>query len=128
MGLFSSSKNADSETAEVWNEFSGKNELEKIVAKSKERPQLIYKHSHRCSVCIMAKEEIEDAADDISNRADLNFVNVINQREISDHIASELDIRHESPQAIILRDGQVAWTGSHWEIKEKNIVDVLDKE
>ncbi|HKK44014.1 MAG TPA: bacillithiol system redox-active protein YtxJ [Balneolaceae bacterium] len=127
MAFFSSSDDTNSDAGEIWNKFAGKNELQTILAQSKERPQLIYKHSHRCSVCIMAKEEIESTAEAIKDWADLHFVNVINQRGISNHVASELDIRHESPQAIILQDGQVTWSGSHWEIKGKDIVDKLTK-
>ena len=128
MALFSFSDDSNSETVEVWTKLSEKNELGTILAQSNEHPQLIYKHSHRCSVCIMAKEEIEGSADKIGDKADLHFVNVINQRGISNYIASELEIRHESPQTIILRDGQVAWTGSHWEIKGKDIAERLDED
>jgi len=128
MALFSSSDDSTSETVEIWNRFSGKDDLKRIIDQSNDCPQLIYKHSHRCSVCIMAKEEIEGVSDKIGRRVDLHFLNVVNQREISDHIASELDVRHESPQVIILRDGEVAWTGSHWEIKGKDLVEISDRD
>lgn len=106
----------------VWNEIAGTEEIPSIVQESSEKPQLIYKHSHRCSVCILAKEELENVADTISDDVSLYMLNVINQREVSNAVASELDIRHESPQVILLQDGEVRWSGSHWEIKRQNIL------
>lgn len=126
MSLFSSSQEqVDADLAEYWSVITQKEEVEKIIEASRERPQLIYKHSHRCSVCIMAREAIEESAEALSEQMDLHFVNVIHQRDISNHIASSLGIRHESPQAILMDGGEVAWHGSHWQIKSKSILEQL---
>ena len=37
-------------------------------------------------------------------------------RRISDEVSARFGIRHESPQAILLKDGQPVWTGSHFRI------------
>lgn len=116
---------SDSENNGIWNNASELGDVETILQKSKDRPQLIYKHSHRCSVCFLAKEELEGVADQINEIADLYMVNVIHERDFSNAIASELNVRHESPQVIILKNRKVLWKGSHWDVNGKHILSQL---
>ncbi|PAU93645.1 thioredoxin family protein [Aliifodinibius salipaludis] len=115
MGLFNSVKNAfsGSETSDIWEMISDLSQVDPIIEASKEKPQLIYKHSHRCSVCFVAKGNLEMASDNIKEHADMHFVNVVRSRDVSNKIASELDVRHQSPQAILVDNGEVVWHGSH---------------
>jgi len=127
MSFFDRVKNKISETEEheMWNKISGVEDIKSILQESEEKPQLIYKHSHRCSVCFLAKEELENVAEKISDIADIYMINVVLQRDVSNAIASELNIRHESPQVLILKDGEVSWCGSHWQIKGNKILSNL---
>ena len=126
MSLFDRIKynSSDSRDQELWNEIPGEG-LETLFRNSEEKPQLIYKHSHRCSVCFMAKQELENVAEKINDIADVYMINVVQQRDVSNAIASELNIRHESPQVLILKDGEVSWSGSHWQIKGNKILSNL---
>jgi len=109
----------------IWNKNPGTEDIEVILQNSKDKPQLIYKHSHRCSICFLAKEELEEVGIELNNITDLYMVNVINQREVSNAIASKLNVRHESPQVIILKDEEIVWKGSHWDVKGKEILKQL---
>ncbi|MDZ7657917.1 bacillithiol system redox-active protein YtxJ [Fodinibius sp.] len=124
MGLFNSVKNAfsGSETSEIWEMISDPSQVDPIIEASNEKPQLIYKHSHRCSVCFVAKGDLEMGADDIKEHADMHFVNVVRSRDASNEIASELDVRHESPQAILVDNSEVVWHGSHGSIDTDTIL------
>ena len=95
MGLFDAVKNSFSgtESDEIWQTFSESSQLDTILEASAEKPQLVYKHSHRCSVCF--------------------------------EIASKLNVRHESPQVILLDDGEVIWDASHGDIQADAILDKL---
>jgi len=55
MGLFDflTSSSQESETSDIWETISDPTQLETIIEASKDQPQLIYKHSHRCSVCFV---------------------------------------------------------------------------
>lgn len=103
--------------------ISDPSQIDPIIEASKEKPQLIYKHSHRCSVCFVSKGDLEVAADDIKEHADMHFVNVVRSRDASNKIASKLDVRHESPQAILIDNGEVAWHGSHGSIDTDAILE-----
>ena len=127
MGLFDflTSSSQESKTSDIWETISDPSQLEPIIEASKDQPQLIYKHSHRCSVCFVSKGNLESAADNILESADMHFVNVVNSRQASDHIASELGVRHESPQVILLDNGEVIWHASHGGIKGEAVLDKL---
>ncbi len=127
MSFFDRVRNKASESRdnEIWIDISRLEHIETILQTSEEKPQLIYKHSHRCSVCFLAQQELEKVTDQVSDIADLCMVNVINQREVSNAIASKLNVRHESPQVIILKDREVLWKGSHWDVKGKDILKKL---
>lgn len=124
MSFSDSARNESSNT--IWNRISGLGVIETVLQNSNDKPQLIYKHSHRCSICFLAKEELEKVAEELNSIADLYIVNVINQREVSNSIASKLEVRHESPQVIILKNKKVVWNGSHWSVKGKEILKQLE--
>lgn len=128
MGLFNSVKNAfsGSDTSDIWEMISDPSQVDPIIEASKEKPQLIYKHSHRCSVCFAAKGALEQASDTVLQHADMHFVNVVRSRDASNKIASELDIRHQSPQAILVDNGEVVWHGSHGSIDADAILEYFE--
>ena len=103
-------------------------ELEKAVASSSDQPVFVYKHSTVCPVSARAAEQYHDFADeDASSSAPLfTEVMVIEHRDISNAIESRLDIRHESPQLLLVRDGKVAWHASHFSITAKSIKNALE--
>lgn len=128
MGILDGIKNAfssDDSTADCWNQLTEEGQLDQVLKQSKSNPQLIYKHSARCSVCWFAKSELENAADEISSQADMNFVDVINARGISDKLADKLGVRHESPQAILVKDGEAVWHDSHGSIKGAKVLEAI---
>lgn len=127
MGLFDflTSSSQESKTDDIWETISDPSQLKPIIEASKDRPQLIYKHSHRCSVCFVSKGNLESVAEDILESADMHFVNVVNSRQASNHIESELGVRHESPQVILLDNGEVIWHASHGGIKGDAVIEKL---
>lgn len=106
----------------MWNKLSDIDEFQSILKQSKERPQLIYKHSPSCSVSFLSKQDLDANGKKLTDLADLHIVNVIGQRELSNTIASELNIRHESPQGFLIKDGEVVWHGSHWQVNAEKIL------
>ena len=128
MGLFDSVKNAFSgaDASDIWQVVSDISQVDAIIEASKEKPQLIYKHSHRCSVCFVAKGTLEQASDEILQHADMYFLNVVKTRGASDDITSTLGVRHESPQVILIDDGEAVWHASHGSIDAQTILDQLE--
>lgn len=124
MGLtnFLSGMFSTSDESEIWNTIKAHTDIAKIVEESENRPQLVYKHSNRCSVCFVAKGNIESAADEILDHADMHYLNVVKHRGASDEVASRCSISHESPQVIIIDDGEVTSHASHGQISGSKIL------
>jgi bacillithiol system protein YtxJ len=73
---------------------------------------LIFKHSPLCDLSAMAHDEVTRYTAEASAIPVL-LVDVINQRALSNRIETELSLRHESPQVILMENGRVLWHASH---------------
>ncbi len=129
MGVFSTMKKAftnDKIKHENWNVLTEEEELQGVMEASHNRLQLVYKHSFTCGICHMTLENIEDSFDELEEQADMHFVDVKNARPVSNLLADKLDVRHESPQVIIIREGKAVWDESHHAIKGEEILKQLE--
>lgn len=108
-----------------WNVLTEKDHVEEVLENSHQKTQLVYKHSHTCGICHAAKERIEESMDEIKRQAAINFTNVKKSRPVSNALADELGIRHESPQVLIIKNGECTWHESHWSIKAGDILAAL---
>ena len=102
--------------------------VDAAIAESRERPVLLFKHSRYCGVSCEALDELQSHID---ARADggvsYKMITVQTHRPVSDAIAQRLGLRHETPQAILLRDGKVVWNASHFRITATQLDQVLTK-
>jgi bacillithiol system protein YtxJ len=73
---------------------------------------LVFKHSTRCPVSSAAWREVRRFRG-AHREAPVYVVHVVEQRPLSNVLAARTGVRHESPQAVLLRDGRVAWHDSH---------------
>ena len=90
--------------------------LEAAIAESRHRPVLLFKHSHRCGISCDALDELNAHIAEAATGASYNLITVPSHRHVSDAAAAKLGVRHETPQAIVLRDGQPVWNASHFRI------------
>jgi len=84
--------------------------LEDLAARSKQRPVVIFKHSLTCPISAAAYDQMAEFEGEVA------LVEVQRARELSREIEDRLGVAHESPQVIVLRNGQVAWNASHFKI------------
>ncbi len=105
------------------NEFSTKpfvqlndrEKLEQLFSLSNEKPIIIFKHSVTCPI---SHDVFQDTS---ASDNEVFLVIVQNSRQISNEIAEKTGIRHESPQAIILRNGKAVWHASHYDITKDEL-------
>jgi bacillithiol system protein YtxJ len=100
-------------------------ELDVAISESRQRPVLLFKHSRTCGISCEALEELHAHIDAAAGGAAYKLITVQSHRRVSDEVAVRFGIRHESPQAILLRDGQPVWTGSHFRITARQLDTVL---
>ncbi|MFN5633320.1 MAG: bacillithiol system redox-active protein YtxJ [Flavobacteriia bacterium] len=92
---------------------------------STERPALFFKHSTRCSISIMALSRLEQRWSLGPEECDLYFIDLLNHRDVSNEIATKTNIVHQSPQAILLRNGEVIYTATHGDIDAGEMAKIL---
>lgn len=96
-----------------WKNLNSISDLDDAIEASYKQSVALFKHSTRCSVSLMAKKNIERFWDlDI----DAYYLDLIAHRDVSNAIADQLNIQHQSPQMILVKDGQVLYNASHGSI------------
>ena len=84
--------------------------LEELLARSHERPVLLFKHSDSCPISARAYQQMEGVKTPVS------IVIVQQSRDVSRAVEERTGVRHETPQALVLRNGRVVWNASHFDI------------
>src|SRR5918999_2234422 len=104
----------------------GIDELERALIDSHERPVLLFKHSFTCGISAEALDELRSHIDD-SPSAAVNYamVTVQTHRDICNTITERLGVRHETPQAILVRDGRAIWSASHFRVNAAELQKAL---
>lgn len=98
-------------------------ELDTAVARGS---VVLYKHSDRCFTCHRALSEMEQFAQ-VQHEVPVYIIDVIRERPLSSRIAERLDIRHESPQAILLQGGRPIWHASHYAVTAEALCAEVDR-
>jgi bacillithiol system protein YtxJ len=101
--------------------------LEAAIEESRERPVLLFKHSRTCGISCEAYDELHAHLVQSPLRAAYKIITVQSHRHVSDEVAVRLGVRHESPQAILLRDGKPVWKASHFRITARALAQALWK-
>lgn len=111
----------------LWKEITTIEEWNDLWEKSSERPFVVLKHSTRCPVSTNALEEFEAYLQDEPNKDyDYILVKVIEARPVSNQIAEDTGVKHESPQVISVNNKQRQWSTSHWSATKAHMKAVLD--
>lgn len=124
---------AKNEPGENWEgphvpELKSFDDWEKTVEASNGAPILIFKHSTSCPVNAKAAYRVNQWLDEKGDEAPkMVFVKVIESKPVSKKIESDLRIKHESPQVLLLKDGEGRWSTSHDAITADAIEKALDE-
>jgi bacillithiol system protein YtxJ len=91
-------------------------DVDGLLADSASTPVLIYKHSYTCGTSAYALDELTDLLHRQPTAARYAMVAVQTHRDASSAIATRLGVRHETPQVLLVRDGRVVWSASHFRV------------
>lgn len=94
-----------------WLDLTNEQQLETIVEQSKTQPVVIFKHSTRCSISSMAKNRIERETP--PENVTFYYLDLIRYRSISNKIAEVFHVPHESPQVLLIKNGECIYEESH---------------
>ena len=96
-------------------------QLDSITKNSFDTPQVIFKHSTRCSISSMALNRLE--REEAPTNADFYYLDLIKHRDISNAIADKFNVYHESPQILVIKNGECIYDESHQGINMGEITD-----
>ncbi|MBX3101402.1 MAG: bacillithiol system redox-active protein YtxJ [Bacteroidetes bacterium] len=97
--------------------------LEQLIHASFTRPQLVFKHSTRCSISFMAMRRLAEGTPQLAGYADIHYLDLIAHREVSNAVAENLAVAHESPQTILIHRGACILDQSHGGVLVDEIVE-----
>lgn len=93
--------------------------LDAAVARSHETPVLLFLHDPYCPISRRAWGELQRLPAALP--AERLIVDVSRQHALSDAVAARTGVRHESPQALLLRGGRSVWDASHFAITASDV-------
>jgi len=102
-------------------------ELERMIAESENHPLLLFKHSYSCGISAEALDELVEHLNAPPTAVRYAIVTVQTHRDISNAVAARLGIRHETPQAILVRGGKAIWSASHFRVNAASIDKALQQ-
>ena len=95
-----------------WNELTSMDQLELLEIQSQTQPVLIFKHSTRCSISRFALKQFENEFD-LQDKIITYYLDLLNHRDISNEIAFQFNVQHQSPQILLLKNRVVVYHTSH---------------
>lgn len=127
-GLFGNKKEkSEAEEKEIpWHLLNSVEQLDQIKKESASTLVVIFKHSTRCPTSRMALRAFEKGFDSELQGVKLYILDLLNEREVSDEIAHQFQVWHESPQLILIKDGKAVHYSSHSHITAAIIEEFVD--
>lgn len=105
-----------------WIALTEETQLEQIKEQSKQQPVVIFKHSTRCSISSMAKNRLE--REKPAENVTFYYLDLVRYRPISNKIADEFKVHHESPQVLLIKNEACTYEESHNGI---NMADIAEQ-
>lgn len=106
-----------------WKPLQDCSQMDDIVIQSAVRSQVLFKHSTRCTISIMALNRLERTA--APDGADFYLLDLLNHRDVSNEIAERFGVTHASPQVLIIKQGICVYDESHNAISMEEITDMV---
>ena len=106
-----------------WSVLTTEEQLNDLVVKSTYRPQLIFKHSTRCSISQVVKTRLERS--EVPAHIDFHYLDLLSNRSLSNKISEDMNVDHESPQVLLIQNGSCVFNESHLVIRMEDLLEKL---
>lgn len=107
---------AEKDSVKFWNSIESESDLEEAVKKSFEKKVAIFKHSTRCHISKTVLRNFEKEVQNSAQDAEFYFLDLLTHRNLSNKIADDFGVQHQSPQLIVLENGKAVKNASHHSI------------
>lgn len=111
-----------------WIQLTEDKQLQEIEQASHQQPVVIFKHSTRCSISATALSRLErNWKDEEMIGVRTYYLDLISYRTLSTRIVHEFGVEHQSPQVLVIQNGESVYDASHWDIAYTEIKKQLEK-
>lgn len=123
LNLFKSERDiAKEEIKEMnWIALEREEQLEEIIEISRTTPVLIFKHSTSCGISRMSLKQFEKEYSLKKEKLEPYFLDLKRFRSVSNAVAEKFDVRHESPQVLIIKNAKAVYSESHGAISAQAV-------
>lgn len=127
MGLFdffrnqSATKTNEAISQIPWKVLSTWDQLDEIEKTSHHKAVVIFKHSTRCGVSRMVLRNFENSLETPEGDLDFYYLDLLAHRDLSDEIAIRFQVIHQSPQILVIKNGQTIHHASHHAVRAENL-------
>lgn len=123
--IFGGSKEPKVEKVLPWIPLNEIQQIQDIIQKSQFKTQAIFKHSTRCGISRMVMNQFIDVYNLTEDDLDLYYLDLLHDRAVSDNVGVTLMVMHESPQLIVVRNGEVVIHASHGAVNDIALQDFV---
>lgn len=103
-------------------ELTTDTEWKTVLEESLQQPVFVFKHSTTCPISARAWQEYQAYLEDTPNPGVIyTSVKVIEAKDVSNQITNDLDINHQSPQAILIKNKEAVWDTAHGNITKAQL-------
>jgi bacillithiol system protein YtxJ len=122
--LFGSSEEGNSSKV-AWRMLTDLSQLNELIELSHHQPVLIFKHSTRCSISRFALKNFENEYVFKAEELQPYFLDLLENRNISNEIAIRFGVQHQSPQILLIKEGTCVYNESHDGIEVQSLKSFL---
>ncbi|ALR30322.1 general stress protein [Chryseobacterium sp. IHB B 17019] len=115
-------KEENQEKESFWKKIESEEDLKNAIENSFNHRIAIFKHSTSCFISKTVLRNFEKEIENLDQKVELYFLDLLKYRSISNKIAEDLGVRHESPQLIVIENGKAINSASHQHISADQII------
>lgn len=104
-----------------WIPLNATNQIEHIRQKSSIKTQVIFKHSTRCGISSMVQRQFINDYNFSEKDLDLYYLDILSYRDVSNEVGYAFQLVHESPQLLVIRNGELIAHASHGQINQVDL-------
>lgn len=111
-----------------WKHIREEEDIRSIAVRSHSIPCFIFKHSTSCPISSIAKMRLEGDWSLAEDQAEVYFLDLLRYRFLSQLIAQDFEVHHESPQLLLIKEGECVYDNSHLDINMAEIEEYFQQQ
>lgn len=108
-----------------WIPLESIEQVSAITERSHQVPCVIFKHSIRCNISYLAMNRLEQQWDLPEAAVEAYYLDLIKYRDVSSYVAEVFGVHHESPQLLLIQQGECPYETSHLDITVEDLKEAL---